>query len=107
MNVEQMIEDGYRSYLIQCSESRMKFEAAHEESFTAGVRHAIAAMFPVVSVEELIPHREYWCLIKGESEFRLYESSKGRAMWRKNKAYDVMHFDEIRRCPTPDEMGVG
>ena len=116
MNVEQLIEDGKKQH-------KDLFEAARccdcdrtaNDSFALGVRHAIAAMLPVVRVEELnrkeMDGDYVWVKFKGdwmlgkpiwdEEDWIMFCSIPGREV-------EVYHdkCEEFRRCPTPSDVGI-
>ena len=117
MNVEQMIQDGKQQFM----ESRAF--STSSQAFEAGVRHAIAALFPVVSVEELVEDGKWylgrskigWEPVRcscGTDEYgnQIEKSPRENALLEMAGSETLIgwhRFTEFRRCPTPDEMGVG
>ena len=107
MNVEQLISEGKEKHNI-C-------EVNSSRAFEAGVRHAIAAMFEVVKVEELnrkeMDGGYVWVKFKGdwmlgeliwdEEDWIMFCSIPGREV-------EVYHdkCEEFRRCPTPGDVGI-
>jgi len=114
MNVEQLIEDGKEKHGFYAVNSSRAFEA--------GVRHAIAAMFQVVKVEELKEGHFYLGLRKVTEEWEpikcVLDSSNYLLRCGGDdvqQSYDTfigplsVEFDWVdfnRRCPTPSELGI-
>ena len=121
MNVEQLIEDGWKEYLkwATCETA----SNADMGSFEFGVRHALAALFPVVWVEDLKEgcfylglrnDTEEWepvkCVLDGsnyllrcgeDDVYQSYDTFIGPL------SSDFDWIDFHRRCPTPGDVGMG
>ena len=101
MNVEKLIEDGKKANaeafdLMLWGDD---CKCAGEEGFALGVRHTLAAMFPVVKVEDVKANEYYWCYFAEENVWQ------SRAGWYlQNSSHKPA---EIRRCPTPGELWMG
>ena len=104
MNVEQLISEGKEKHNI-C-------EVNSSRAFEAGVRHAIAAMFEVVKVEDLkeggcyfayCPQQGFgWSFAKLDhsGEFACVDINGTMEWWPQS------HFSEFRRCPTPGDVWI-
>lgn len=112
MNVEQLISEGKEKHNI-C-------EVNSSRAFEAGVRHAIAAMFPATELEEghfylgLRKDTEEWEPVKcvldgsnyllrcgGDDVYQSYDTFIGPLPVE----FDWVDFH--RRCPTPGDVGMG
>ena len=107
MNVVKLISEGitkqYGASVAPCCAAAFEF----------GVRHAIAAMFPVVKVEDLkegdcyfayCPQQGFgWSFAKLDhsGEFACVDINGTMEWWPQS------HFAEFRRCPTPGDVGMG
>ena len=105
MNVEQLIEDGWKKHK---AEAGIRSDAGFE-AFRFGVRYALAAMFPVVKPGDLKKGEAYWGIGANGCGPILGRSSVSGKFWdyENQEAYRLGAFAEYRRCPTPSELGVG
>ena len=111
MNVEQLIEDAEKSWMSMSQVFRDTSSKLDCVEF--GVRHAIAAMFQVVNRMDQLAEGE-WYYIQN-----VYDGSWEIGKWERTWTNDLtfllpesscLPFErctEIRRCPTPSELGVG
>ena len=108
MNVEKLTEDGKKSWRNMPLAFRL-----NNDPLEFGVRHAIAAMFQVVNRMDQLAEGE-WYYIQN-----VYDGSWEIGKWERTWTNDLtfllpesscLPFErctEIRRCPTPSELGVG
>lgn len=107
MNVEKLIEDGKAKFWEN------RGFATTDEGVEFGVRHTLAAMFPVVKVEELEDERAYYVkTAHGWSDAPMVadvKPGKPPMMWDLDYlSYTSVHpTHEFRSCPTPGELGMG
>lgn len=103
MNIKQLFEKFKPEYYFN-DEPR-----PYQEGFADGVKAAIAAMFPVVELKDLPPED---CTVMGLRAcgdwWPLWWDAKDRCFRAcgSSQRFSYWSFDQIRRCPTPSELGV-
>ena len=109
MNVEQLIEDGWKEYLkwATCETA----SNADMGSFEFGVRHALAALFPVVWEEDFQQGKSYmaksWLYGRWEP-VTVWREQGGRLAARGIEKLEMDHYIEFRGpIPSPGDLGIG
>ena len=103
MSVEQLIEDGKEQHNI-C-------EVNSSRAFEAGVRHALASLFPVVREEDFEQGKSYmaksWLYGRWEP-VTVWREQGGRLAARGIEKLEMDHYIEFRGpIPSPGDLGIG
>lgn len=101
MNVEQLIEDGQQTLFDEI------YRCNAMKAFDLGVRHALAAMFPVVDSGDLEEGDRVWGKLT-EGDWHVVSVQASGKIWDYKLTRFVVKasYTEFRRCPTPAELGV-
>lgn len=116
MNVDQLISEGWKKLLNDVASGSVPANANSQEAcFGHGVRHALAAMFEVVKVEDVEVDKLYfakertvglWHEVRLQRWAPSHDVPKLMFFTIRDHLPCRMEFTEFRRCPTPGDAGI-